>query len=159
MTSNPFNDELIKFLPGSSSEMWHQIAWNWNWDNGEDVLKWITLQKKCDKGTALLIYWYSGPRYFGQYENRENVPEFELASYDFMKDIQQKYLAGFYKTANFSFDPKNDSGLDRTKDYEENDKYGIVPEQMFQPVVGKTLEKIILEEGYPQEVLAKVDNS
>jgi len=58
----------------ASPEEWHQVACNWNWDDGADELRWIIQQPTCDRGTALLVYWHGGPRYYAQYATRDEVP-------------------------------------------------------------------------------------
>ncbi|MGZ3679993.1 MAG: DUF4274 domain-containing protein [Ktedonobacterales bacterium] len=55
--------ELLAYLTQATPDAWHQVAWKWNWDSGIKPLQWIIRQPRCDRGTALLIYWYSGPRY------------------------------------------------------------------------------------------------
>ncbi len=52
---------LQTYLASAAPEDWHQVAWNWNWDAGEDSLRWIARQPNCDRGTALLLYWYGCP--------------------------------------------------------------------------------------------------
>jgi Domain of unknown function (DUF4274) len=66
--------DLLTYLAQASPEEWHQVAWNWNRDNGQDVLRWIIRQSTCDRGTTLLVYWGGAPRYFAQYAAREEVP-------------------------------------------------------------------------------------
>jgi hypothetical protein len=34
---------------------WHEIALHWNWDQGVEVLNWITSQPTCDRATAMII--------------------------------------------------------------------------------------------------------
>ena len=143
---------LLKHFPGYSPEMWHQIAWNWNWDNGIEPLKWIISQPNCDKGTALLIYWYSAPRFDAQYASREEVDKYELDKYDFTKEIENKYVSGFYQKENFSFDPHNDEGHDWTTEYSNYPLKQPIPEIMYQATKGKKLTKMRLDEGYPPEV-------
>ena len=42
----------------------YYLAENYNWDDGVEILKWIIESKKCDKGTASLIFWTSEPDYY-----------------------------------------------------------------------------------------------
>jgi hypothetical protein len=158
MSENPYNLALIKYLEKSSPEEWHQIAWNWNWDNGIEPLLWIIRQPQCNKGTALLIYWYSGPKWLYQYNNRDEVKPYNLISYDLVKEIEEKYTSGFYQNDNINFDPANDfDGHDWTKEYEEIEVKQNIPDMMFKPTLGQKVSKKVIAEGYPQEVIEEVE--
>src|SRR3989344_4934279 len=101
---NEYETALLEYLKTATPAMWHQIAWNWNWDDGHDgPIKWILDNPECDKGTALLVYWYLSPRYFSQYENADVVKNYERVHYDLIKEIEKKYLEGFYKKENIIF--------------------------------------------------------
>ena len=126
---------------------------NWNWDNGTEILRWIISQPNCDKGTSLLIYWYSTPRYFAQYLDRKEVAEYELDRYDFTKEIENKYISGFYKYENLSFDPHNDREHDWTEEYSTYPLKQPIPEIMYQATKGNLLVATFLDEGYPPKVL------
>lgn len=154
-----YEKALLEYLKTSDPKIWHQIAWNWNWDDGHDEpIKWILNQKNCDKGTALLIFWYLGPRYFSRYAKRDEVPEYEIKHYDLIKDIEEKYKSGFYDHENIYFDPANDfDGHDWSRDYGEIEMKTQIPQIMYQPTKGVKLEREQIDEGYPQEVIDKVE--
>ncbi len=42
----------------------YYLAQHYNWDDGIEVLKWIIESRKCDKGTASLIFWASEPDWY-----------------------------------------------------------------------------------------------
>jgi hypothetical protein len=88
--------DLPTYLAQASPEEWYRVAWNWSWDNGLDELRWIIRQPTCDRGTALLVYWGTGPRYFAEYATRDEVPWHELEGYDLAMEVERRYLAGAY---------------------------------------------------------------
>lgn len=153
------NQILLRYLPQYSPEMWHQIAMSWNWDNGYDVLRWIISQPICDKGTALLLYWRSSPRYMVQYATKEEVNKYEIENYEFVKEIENKYVSGFFQNENFEFDPQHDDGTDWTTTYSEYPLKQPIPEIMYQATKGSKLVRLKLEEGYPPEVLAEAEKA
>lgn len=153
------NRILLRRLPEYAPEMWHQIAMNWNWDNGMDILRWIVSQLACDKGTALLIYWRAGPRYFSQYADRAGVDTSEVETYDLTREIESKYTSDFYKDEHISFDPRNDDGTDWTNEYATHSLKQPIPEIMYRRTNGGQLPRMALEEGYPSEVLQEAESS
>ena len=155
---NPYNDALLDYLTNSTPSDWHQVAWNWNWDNSIESLKWIVENPGTDKGTALLLYWYGGPRFFSQYTDEIQVSQYQLEHYKLLKDIEKKFISGFYKNENIAFDPKNDDGHDWTKEYGDVEMKVKIPEEMYQPTAGEKLTKVSLEDGYPDEVLKKIED-
>jgi len=85
-----------------STEEWHQFVQNYNYDDGNEPFEWLIKQKFCDKGTALCLYWYLQPDYYcGKERNYAEDEDFLL-----IKEIEKRYLEGFYETELFSFDPK-----------------------------------------------------
>jgi hypothetical protein len=68
--------DLLTYLSQASPDEWHKVACSWNWDYGVEELRWTIRLPTCDRGTALLVYWYwhAGPRYNAQYAKCEEVP-------------------------------------------------------------------------------------
>jgi len=155
MSEKELHNLVIKYLEKSEPPDWHQVAWNWNWDNRIEPLRWIIENPKCDKGTALLIYWYGNPGWYTKYDNKDQVSVYEMDNYLLVKDIEEKYLSGYYKNENIYFDPKDDEGDDWTRDIQE-EALTKIPSEMTKPVNGEKLEKIGLIEGLPQEITDKL---
>lgn len=55
------NFEIFNEL--SSAEQYY-LASIYNWDDGITILNWIIDSTKCDKGTAIMIFWMSEPDYY-----------------------------------------------------------------------------------------------
>src|SRR5437868_6949980 len=83
---------------GSPEEL-YQLAWNWNWDDGCAVPRWIIRHPLCDRGTALRVYWTAAPGWYRQYSDRHEMEvgrSYELDGYDLVKEIEERLLAGAY---------------------------------------------------------------
>lgn len=87
----------------------HQFVLHWNYDDGIDPFKWIIKQKYLDKGTALCLYWMLQPDYFCRFKNESEIKnQLNYENYKLIKEIEEKYVSGFYTDENFSFDPKKE---------------------------------------------------
>lgn len=122
-----------------SAEELHVFAVNWNWDWGIKPLLEIIRSQLCDKGTALLIYWYCSPvAFYKRHQSQESVlDDYERRIYKLMKEVEQKYSQGFYTHQTIEFNP--------AKDWQE--PYGgeelkqPIPTIMFEPTPGQTINK------------------
>ena len=157
MTNQDLNQALLDYLKTHSPSDWHQVAWNWNWDNGIEPLDWVTDQKECDKGTALLIYWSGSPGWNHKYASRKEVPDYEKTTYDLNFKIEKNYLNGFYLSKNIFCDPKDINGTDMTKEYNDVQGKQLIPEAMFKPAPGTKFARGHFIEGYPPEIAEKFD--
>ncbi|RKR09168.1 uncharacterized protein DUF4274 [Flavobacterium sp. 90] len=87
----------------------HQFVQNWNYDDGIEPFEWIIKQKHLDKGTALCLYWMLQPDYFCRFETEDEIKEdINFETYQIVKEIEQRYVSGFYADENFSFDPREE---------------------------------------------------
>lgn len=142
--------DLQTFLAQATPDEWHQVAWQWNWDSGVEPLRWIIGQPACDRGTALLIYWYGGPRYLSQYASREEVPDYSLEDYDLVMAIERAYLGGFYTRQEIAFDPADDAGFDWTAEYASEPLLRPIPAVMYAASPGRRLSRDpAFEDGVP----------
>ena len=89
-----------------------------------------------------MMYWHAGPQYFCQYTAREEVPgtEWNLRHYDLLREIEEKYLNGFYKHQTILFNPRYDvsSGMEGhnwTQDYADKPRRTKLPVEMFEPSI------------------------
>lgn len=139
MTSAASVAALAKYLEDNGPDEWHKIASGWNWDAGVEPLDWIIRQPQCDQATALLIYWKGGPGFLAQYGSRHEVPSHALANYDLVKEVERRYVAGFYTRHEIAFDPRKHSGLDWTQEYPDVKKAIPIPEKMHELKLGKGL--------------------
>jgi Domain of unknown function (DUF4274) len=149
---------LLRYMEHADPTMWHYIAWNWHWDNGMMPLTWMIRQPTCDQGTALMIYWVGGPRWYAQFQSRDEISEYHLDTYDLVKEIEQRYLAGYYTHHQIAFDPTDHEGTNWVREYDDLPLKQPLPHQMFAPTPGVALQRIWLEDGFPQEVLDASDS-
>ena len=133
------NFEEIKTLQ-SPLEL-HAVASNWNWDDGCKILEWIIRNPACDKGTALLLYWHACPKWLYQYTDRDEVPEWSRTDYDFVKELEGRYLSGFYKQTEIAFNPSNDEGTNWLEEYAEVKVTQRIPDQMKKAISGITIDR------------------
>lgn len=85
-----------------TAEEWHQFVLNYNYDDGNEPFEWLIQQKICDKGTALCLYWHLQPDLNSDQKNESDN------DYTLIKEIEKRFLKGFYEAELFSFDPKSE---------------------------------------------------
>jgi hypothetical protein len=127
------------FLEDATPEELFQSVVTSNWDSNEFLLNWIKNNPKMDKATMLAAYWMSGPRYLKQFKDREDCLEKEswsIEAFDFIEDIEEKYLNGFYSGQTIAYDPKEEGWTD---EYLGIKTLRSIPEAMFQMLDGKSI--------------------
>lgn len=131
------HDESISML--ESAEELHIFAVNWNWDWGIRPLIEIIQSPLCDKGTALLIYWYCSPvAFYKRHRSEETVIDgYEQTIYRLMKEAEQKYQQGFYTHQAIQFDPAKDW----QEPYQGEELMQPIPAIMLQPSPGQSVNK------------------
>ena len=88
---------FANWLRTASSDRWHQMARQWNWDNGTVPLFWIVHQSNCDLATAVLIHQYAEPGYYRQFGgDRSRVPSHAQSNFDLLLAIRQRIATGSY---------------------------------------------------------------
>ena len=156
-----------EFLSTASPKEIHQSVITSNWDENKYLLNWIKNNPNIDKATALVAYWMSGPNFLKQYETRKDAEkDFSLEDFDFIEEIEQKYLDGFWKNSRFEYDPTNDlygcsddddCGYDWTKEYIDGTIVREIPSVMYKKLEGEKLEyPDNFEEGLPKAYMQKI---
>jgi len=143
---NFVNSVWEEFLSAASPKEIHQSVIDSNWDGNNYLLNWIKNNPNCDKATALLAYWMSGPRWQKQFKDREDVIAkdfaYQLESFDFVEEMEQKYLAGFWKNNQIECDPSNDcEGHDWTREYLDIKTVREIPAMMFVKLEGEAVKR------------------
>src|SRR5262249_13127208 len=90
----------------------HLFAANWNWDDFRTakLLRSIIENPLCDRGTALMIYWWMDG--LSWYESRVDVPQWEVELFDLARAIENLMLKGGFRYQDIGFDPKDQTQLD-----------------------------------------------
>lgn len=122
-----------------TSEELHAFADDWNWDSGVEPLLEIIRNPLCDKGTASLIYWRADVISFYEAASREEVNEYEIEVYDLIKEVEAKFVSGFYTQQNIRFDPKDD-GADWVRKH-PGELAQEIPEELMKPTPGEPLKR------------------
>lgn len=112
-------ENFIEFSPDSDNENYlpdfklfeklnstdqYYLAENYNWDDGVEILKWIIESKKCDKGTASLIFWKSEPDYYFQ-KSESEISDYEKDTFLLLKRIVEKFSNNEFKKSNLKYNP------------------------------------------------------
>jgi hypothetical protein len=108
-------DEFI--LDATSAEL-HLLADRWNWDGGLRGPQAIIRHPRCDRGTALLVYWRASPEYYLRYASRDEVPVEEREQFDLLAEIEAGVLKGQYQNRRIPFDPhkeRSSGSMDQTE--------------------------------------------
>lgn len=96
----------------------------YNWDYGEDEIEYIINSNKCDKATALFIYWLSRPYYYD-----EKIGS-EMKMIPFV--IEGNFKKNFYIDSENQFDPQSNPFANFIKEYEgAKDRKREIPEYML----------------------------
>ena len=134
-----------RVLAQMSAEELHAFVNRMNWDGGgADRLTKVLAHPLCDRGTALMIYWRTNPRFFIRYVTRERVRDELWASaledFDMLRSIERRFQSGGFATSNIVFDPTNDRGHDWTSDGPRRrpiiDPRAVLPAIMFEAIHG-----------------------
>lgn len=116
----------------------HYLANIYNWDDGTEVLDWIVSSPKCDKGTALLIFWRAEPDYYTKFDN-EVEADTDQEIYLLLRKVIAKWQSGFYKKKRFQFDPIAE-GYD--VDYRCPNEKWVIPDKMKKTTRGSSVYEI-----------------
>jgi hypothetical protein len=105
-----FNSQDKNYLPNfkifeklNSTDQYY-LAENYNWDDGVEILQWIIESKKCDKGTASLIFWMSEPDYYFE-KSESEISNYEKDTFLLLKRIVEKFNNKEFKKSNLKYDP------------------------------------------------------
>ena len=111
--------DFDRVLATMTAEELHAFVQEMNWDGGgADRLTRVLAHPRCDRGTALMIYWLAQPTFYLPYETRDRVRDelwpSALKDYDMLRDIERRFADGGFASADIAFNPADDRGLDRT---------------------------------------------
>lgn len=131
------------FCKLTSSEQYYLVE-NYNWDYGVEILHWIIDSEKCDKGTALMMFWNAAPEYYLR-KTSETIDEYEREVFELLKKIVLKFKNKTFTTNKLKFDPCNQA--DTFEREKVNVEWGKLPEELFHTTKGiipLSLSRIIL---------------
>ncbi len=96
--------EIFKTL--SSAEQYY-LASIYNWDDGTIVLDWIIDSRKCDKGTACMIFWRAEPDYYYNY-TAETIEGYQSDVWYLLQKVIKRFKNDDFITSKFEFIPTNE---------------------------------------------------
>jgi hypothetical protein len=126
-------EELHEFLDTATDpEELHLYADGFNWDTGVGELRRVIRHPLCDRGTAMLIYWRGSPGYMARFAERPEtrIPD-QADHFDLLREIEQKVIAGHFRSRRFPYDPKNDRRKDMTARHADGPRKRPIPQEMF----------------------------
>ncbi|MGD1839941.1 MAG: DUF4274 domain-containing protein [Thermonemataceae bacterium] len=148
-----------EYLVEASTINIHRSVIDANWDGNHYLLQWIKDNPQVDRATILIAYWMSAPQWFKQYATREESSN--PASIDWLEEVEQKYLAGFYQLTTIAMDPASDQdGYDWTSEYTDLVLKRSIPKVMYQKLPGEVVERPEegFEEGLPLTYAQKLND-
>ncbi|TGE28574.1 DUF4274 domain-containing protein [Hymenobacter metallicola] len=157
---------LIEWLETVPTSEWHVLAHEWSYDNSKDILRWLIANPRTEKATALMIYWMAGARFYKQYGSAKEArarAAYEGAWWEFIHDLEAKYLADFYTAGSVGFDPRRDgfpghNGHDWTRAYQEYPLRSPLPAVMEQAVPGmQPVSEVVYIEGIPEHIWEQLE--
>lgn len=151
----PLKASFAAWLADAGPDEWHQVADQWNWDQGSDPLRWIAEQPDCDAATALVIFWRASPDYFwsGPSTKEEWVASgeyFNADDYDMIRAILERFRGVGYSRQELAYDPLEDGFASRS-DVENSKKHPAltIEPDMIVARDGRTPGGLVLDEGVP----------
>jgi Domain of unknown function (DUF4274) len=89
----------------ATTDDWHRTINNHNWDYGTEPLSWIARQPRCEKATALMMFYLARPGQMLDYgSDRGKVPRWQWPEFDLASEVRSRFPAGFYTSATIAFD-------------------------------------------------------
>ncbi|MCS4225906.1 DUF4274 domain-containing protein [Sphingobacterium sp. BIGb0165] len=134
-------NKILDFARAQTTEIWHQMVMDWNWDNYKQFLKWLIDNPDTDKATILMIYWKSAPG--------KGFRDKQL--------IEERYINNYYHHQSLAFDPESDEG-DNWVSYLPRPEKESIPKELLHKLEGKNVpypEGYI--EGMPENLFDKIE--
>ena len=94
----------FEVFQGLSSAEQYYLASIYNWDDGTTVLDWIIDSPKCDRGTAIMIFWMAEPDYYFDF-TLETIDDWAKDVWLLLQKIISKMRNEAFTTSNFGFSP------------------------------------------------------
>lgn len=104
------NPNFEKFKTLNSTEL-HYLADIYNWDDGVEILSWIINSDKCDKGTALMIFWRAVPDYYLE-KNEDELEIYEKEVYQLLNIIVEDFKSNKFRRSILKYNPADDFNMD-----------------------------------------------
>ena len=159
---------LVEWLESVPTADWHAFVHQWNFDNADDILRWLVDNPRTERATALMIYWMKGARFFKQYATAADaraVAAYVERNWLFIHHLEEQYVQGFYPAGTMGFDPASDPfpdmrSYDWTADYREYQAAREIPAHLLVAVPGqppRTPWEVETEEGIPLPIIERLN--
>ena len=132
----------------SGPDDWHRFALGANWDqHGQEVFEWIAGQAKCERATALTLFWKSSPDFAAEF------PDADFEYRGLAEFIRNRWTNGEFTEGSVTFDADVDLWpIDRSQLAASfGDRVDeLFPASMLQPIAGRRLDTSDDIEGIPR---------
>jgi hypothetical protein len=95
---------IFDWIKAQAPDAWHKYAISFNWDEGTEIARWIVDQPRCDRGTALYLYYAAQPDYYARYASLEEAHAVfaDEEVVDLMTAICANWARGLYASYRYS---------------------------------------------------------
>ncbi|MBN6151955.1 DUF4274 domain-containing protein [Xanthomonas sp. AmX2] len=153
---------LRRWLQAHGPDDWHQVAMDWNWDAGIDILAWIAAQPDCDRATAQHLIIGCGPHYYLRFPNRGAVlvdAPYSIEPFDLLFRTAERWNSGFYARSQIATSEPDDLRREEREYRLAEAEYGSpawrLDAGVFRPLQGRELSYRYAE-GWPPDVAAEL---
>src|SRR5690606_37808605 len=101
-------------------------------NDGIEILKWIIESKKCDKGTASLIFWTSEPDYYFE-KSESEISDYEKDTFSLLQRIVEKFNNKEFNKSNLKYNPTE---REKRIDWSKQNLEWNIPEELKKPTKG-----------------------
>lgn len=101
------NSEMIRHAISNidSPELLHNIALNYNWDNGFELPNWIIKNVHCELGTALMLF-YNADGYVLLDKDNKNMVTGQKDWFTFINMLFNKLLNNEFNSIKVAYQPE-----------------------------------------------------
>ena len=128
-------EKLMTVIVTETNGAWraraHRTAIGFEWDYGTEKLLEV-IRRRCDLGTAMLIYWHGQPDFYRRHKRRSDLT-IGRDEFDMLCEIERNVIDGFYTDRNIPFNPFDYMGRNWCAN-PIRDVYCELPEPMYRGV-------------------------
>ncbi len=136
-------------IPKETAKLFYDVyTHDWENENYEELYA-ILENEHCDKGTALLMFWYAKAEFFNQFGSEEEVLDMYLENYRLVRYIEKEFKADKWSKELIKFDPNKSDVLDLYRDFEEIFIYEI-DDIMYEMTKGEVNAYEVLHDLYKE---------
>jgi hypothetical protein len=118
--------QRLRVVAGMTAEQLHAFARGYNWDDGFAAPRAVLASPRCERGTALLIYWAAG----GPFDEKTARGHHR----NFLTEARERLLGGEFQEEVVAYDPIADNQINKVQLLKL--RRAGVPEALIRPALG-----------------------